>query len=904
MFCKVPELKFRCVCPDSHQKKNLRFLDPFCRVSNDNLNSKLNNIKGKSMEIPIFGTPGPDLIELVGENEIVFAGDGNDTVDGSFAKGNNRLDGGKGNDKLFARKDDILIGGRGNDLLDATGGNGGNRLHAGAENDQLFAGINDLLIGGRGNDQLFAGKGYNRLVGGQGEDQFWIATAELPDSKNKIFDFEIGTDKLGIGGLAEVHGFGDLELVQTDKGTVIKIAGKNVALLKDIAATDLSADDFLIDSPFDNLLDAVQERGYIRVGVSGQTPGFSLEENGEYTGIDADFGRALAVALFGDPNAVEFVNQTNEERFSNVAQGIVDVTAQSATASLSRDASEDVDFAPVYFYDGQKVLVKEDSGIDSLPELDGLPIGTKLGSTSIVNLEDTFDSIGVELNLVTFVTDDELYEAYESGEVTAVSTDLSNIIGRIPTLSDPDNAKILDEILSKEPLAMAMPEKEPEFAAVVRWTTNAVIQAEEFGISSDNLDDVLANTNNPAIKRFLGLEENLGEALGLENDFVVKIIEEVGNYGEIYNRHFGDLGLPRDLNNIWTEEGGLLYSPPFSGSTDGLEDELIDNDDRNVLEEVLERGYVKVGVRGNSPGFSQEIDGEFSGLDIDFGRAIAAAIFDDPNAVEFVVFSEFSQAFPNTANGVFDVTISSVTQNIVRDGALGVDFASIYAYDAQSIIAEEGVTEFADLADRPIAVLEGTDALQNLEDAFERIGENFEPVVVSNPSELFIPFLEGEADAVSRDGGLIVSGILDILSRADEFPPDQIERLENFVIVDQLLSKEPLSFMVDENQAEWTDVIKWIGASIVQAEEFGIDSENIADIAANTDNSAIKRFLGLEGDLGMSLGISNNFAFNAVSAVGNISEVVERNFGGIVGLEGNINDVYTEGGLFYSPPFI
>lgn len=292
--------------------------------------------------------------------------------------------------------------------------------------------------------------------------------------------------------------------------------------------------------------------------------------------------------------------------------------------------------------------------------------------------------------------------------------DSSLLASVIPTLFEPANHKLLDEEISKEPQALVLPENESEWADVVRCATYAPVQAEEFGITSDNLQQVKATSTDPAVRRFLGVEGNLGETLGLANNFVEKTIESVGNYKEIYQRAFP--GLERNRNHLWTNEG-LLYSPPFSG-TMASNTELINNDESGLLAEILERGVVKVGITGNNLGFAQEIEGEWEGFDVDLGRALAASLFGDPNKVEFVIQS-FSDGFPNVANGEVDVSAMGVSQNLVRDAGMGVDFSPTYLYTGQGILVrnDSGITSLPMLNGRKIGVVTGTTIEQNLEDA-------------------------------------------------------------------------------------------------------------------------------------------------------------------------------------------
>jgi hypothetical protein len=252
--------------------------------------------------------------------------------------------------------------------------------------------------------------------------------------------------------------------------------------------------------------------------------------------------------------------QTFSNGFNNVANGVVDVTAMGVTDNLVRDASLGIDFSPTYIYTGQGILVRADSGIKFLPDLNGRTIGVGSGTTSLANLEDALAEIGATFTPKVYPTNDELFAAYDRGEVDAVSTDLTILSGRIPTLADPENQLLLNDIISKEPLALVIDENQSEWGDIVGWVVNALVEAEELGINSSNIEELLTiNTDdNPdnnsiaEIRRFLGLEGNLGQALGLANDFAVKAIEAVGNYAEIYENHFDSSLLPRGDNQLFT----------------------------------------------------------------------------------------------------------------------------------------------------------------------------------------------------------------------------------------------------------------------------------------------------------------------------------------------------------------
>lgn len=312
-------------------------------------------------------------------------------------------------------------------------------------------------------------------------------------------------------------------------------------------------------------LEVVQERGTLICGVSGVLPGFSfVDDEGNYAGMDVDMCRAIAAALFDDPNAVEFRNLNAQQRFTALQSGEIDVLSRNTTWTTSRDTSVGMEFAPVVFYDGQGMMVRTDSGIQTLEDLEGEAICVQSGTTTEQNLADRMSQRGITYESLVFEDADTTFATYAEGRCAAVTSDRSQLVSRRTTLPEPENNVILDEVLSKEPLAPAVTNGDSEWFDVVKWSIYATINAEELGVTSDNLDQQL-NSENPEIARFLGQDGDLGEGLGLSNDFAARIVRHVGNYEEIYERNLGPdtpLNLPRGQNQIW-EEGGLLYSPPF-----------------------------------------------------------------------------------------------------------------------------------------------------------------------------------------------------------------------------------------------------------------------------------------------------------------------------------------------------
>ena len=309
---------------------------------------------------------------------------------------------------------------------------------------------------------------------------------------------------------------------------------------------------------------AIKAKGKVVCGVNGEVPGFSfVNEAGDYSGLDVDFCRAVAAAVLGDAKKVDFRKLSSQERFTAVQTGEVDLLSRNTTWTLNRDTAVKMQFAPILFYDGQGVMATTSSGVRELKDLEGKAVCVLAGTTTEKNLADQMAKVGVK-SYQPVVSDDvdSLYNAYQQGRCEAVTSDRSQLVARRSILPNPEDNQILEVVLSKEPLAPAVAEGDPAWFNTVKWVAFALIQAEEFGITSDNIETFKAS-DNPDIRRFLGVEDKLGEDMGLPNDFAAQVIAQVGNYGEIYQRNVGEpFGLERGLNHLWTQ-GGLLYSPPF-----------------------------------------------------------------------------------------------------------------------------------------------------------------------------------------------------------------------------------------------------------------------------------------------------------------------------------------------------
>ena len=316
-------------------------------------------------------------------------------------------------------------------------------------------------------------------------------------------------------------------------------------------------------------LKEVKDRGVLRCGVHTGLAGFAAPNDaGEWQGFDYDLCRAVAAAVLGDGSKVEAVPTNATERFTALQSGEIDLLSRNTTWTLSRDTSLGFNFAGVNYYDGQGFMINSAKlpGINSALQLSGAAICVQTGTTTELNLADYFRANNMEYNPVVFQGFDETNAAYEAGRCDAYTTDQSGLYALRLTLANPNDHVVLPEVISKEPLGPSVRQGDDQWFDVVKWTLYAMIQAEELGITQDNLEEML-KSENPEVRRILGQEENstIGQGLGLGNDWVVNIVREVGNYGESFERNLGQgspLRIARGLNDLWTN-GGLQYSMPL-----------------------------------------------------------------------------------------------------------------------------------------------------------------------------------------------------------------------------------------------------------------------------------------------------------------------------------------------------
>jgi len=312
-------------------------------------------------------------------------------------------------------------------------------------------------------------------------------------------------------------------------------------------------------------LEKIKARGTVVCGVNPSLLGFSTRDaQGGWSGFDVDLCRALAAAIFNDPGKVMFTPLTTAERLQALQGDKIDVLSRNTTWTFSREAGLKLNFAAVTYYDGQGFLVRRSKNAASALELDGASVCVQKGTTSELNLADYFRANNLKYQLVTFPDGDQARAAYDDGKCSVLTSDTSQLFAERLRLKAPDDHVVLPDIISKEPLGPYVRSGDDQWLNIVKWTHYAMVNAEELGVSTQTLDEAL-KSDKPDVKRFVGTAENYGEQMGLSNDWAVRIIRHVGNYGEVFERNVGTgskLSIPRGINSLWTN-GGIQYAPPI-----------------------------------------------------------------------------------------------------------------------------------------------------------------------------------------------------------------------------------------------------------------------------------------------------------------------------------------------------
>jgi len=312
-------------------------------------------------------------------------------------------------------------------------------------------------------------------------------------------------------------------------------------------------------------LDAIQKKGFVQCGVSDGLPGFSVPDaSGKILGIDADVCRAVAAAVFGDATKVKFSQLNAKERFTALQSGEIDILSRNTTWTSSRDAGMGLMFTGVTYYDGVGFLANKKLGVKSAKELDGATICIQAGTTTELNVSDYFRANNLKYTPITFDTSDESAKSLESGRCDVLTSDKSQLYAQRSKLASPGDYVVLPETISKEPLGPVVRKGDEDWFSIVRWTLFAMLNAEEAGVTSKNVVELSTTTKNPDVARLLGADGEYGKDLKLPKDWVVQIVKQVGNYGEVFEKNLGKgtpLAIDRGLNALWTN-GGIQYAPP------------------------------------------------------------------------------------------------------------------------------------------------------------------------------------------------------------------------------------------------------------------------------------------------------------------------------------------------------
>ncbi|WP_202944671.1 amino acid ABC transporter substrate-binding protein [Desulforapulum autotrophicum] len=323
---------------------------------------------------------------------------------------------------------------------------------------------------------------------------------------------------------------------------------------------------FPCTGPWAGTLEDVRAKDVLTCGISEGIPGFSIPDStGKWVGFDVDMARAVAAAVLSDPQKIKFVPLASKQKIIAVSSGQVDLTSRTTTWTLKRDGKQGVDFTKIVFYDGQGFMVKKALGVDSATKIDGATVCVTAGTTSELNLADFARANGLKIEALVFDGKKEALNAYATGRCDCFTTDVSQLASLRTTLPNPNDHEIMPEVISKEPLAPLVRHGDNQWKDIVTWVLNGLVAAEEYGITSANVLEMKEKSENPVVQRMLGKSGDTGSYIGLDKDWMVRVIQAVGNYGEIYDRHFGPataLNIPRGVNRLWTK-GGLQYALPI-----------------------------------------------------------------------------------------------------------------------------------------------------------------------------------------------------------------------------------------------------------------------------------------------------------------------------------------------------
>lgn len=634
-------------------------------------------------------------------------------------------------------------------------------------------------------------------------------------------------------------------------------------------------------------------RGKLNCGVNTGLPGFSAPDaSGRWSGLDAEFCRAIAAAVLGDPEAVNFVPQSAITRFTALASGEVDVLARNSTWTLSRDTDLAFNAAGITFYDGQGMMVKRGLGINSLLELDGATVCVGAGSTEELAVAAFFTATGMSYEPRAMNTFEEQIQAYASGACDVLTGDRSLLAVTRAAQPAPQEDLILPEVISREPLALLVRHGDEDWGRLVAGVVDGLKRAEELDIRQVDAAR-LRRTDDPLVKALTGG----GAALNLPQDVILRVVAAVGNYGEIYDRTVGEgteLNLPRGQNALWTQ-GGLMQGTPIRAAAAASYAEPR-SAAYTVVETIRSRDSLNCGVQVFLPPFAQpDNDGGFTGLGPDLCRALAAAILGDRTKVNWVLGTE-SDWSAMLMSGTVDIVPAPLGYDAPLWAEPHVVASAPYLYAGIGAIVPRtsGITRLADLDGRKVCMVSGAPWQPELAFWQARSGVHLTLVAQKSTAEAYRAYLRGDCDGVI-DESLSLANVAVMEGKA----------LRDHGLIGEALSLRPLSAALPAGDDRYTDVVNWTIFALMAAEELGIDQSNVRALAqGGTGSPEIDRLLGADGDLGTRLGLDTRWAVEAIGAVSSYDEVYARSLGAGSGLNWprGLNALWTDGGLVYVPP--
>ncbi|SMX45060.1 transporter substrate-binding domain-containing protein [Maliponia aquimaris] len=634
-------------------------------------------------------------------------------------------------------------------------------------------------------------------------------------------------------------------------------------------------------------------RGRLNCGVNTGLPGFSApDDRGRWSGLDTEFCRAIAAAVLGDPEAVEFVPLTAITRFTALASGEVDVLARNTSWTLSRDSDLAFNAAGITLYDGLGLMVKRDLGVTSALHLDGATVCTTLGTNAERDVDAYFKANGMSYEPLLLGSYDEQVQAYNAGRCDVLTSDRTLLAVTRAAQGNPQADMILPEILSREPLSLMVRHGDEGWRRLVAGVVDGLKRAEELDIRQVDAAR-LRRSDDPLVRALTGG----GAALNLPQDAILRVVAAVGNYGEIYDRTLGDgteLNLPRGLNALWTQ-GGLTHGSPIRAAAAASYAEPR-SAAYNVIDTIRSRDSLNCGVQVFLPPLAQpDNTGGFAGLGPDLCRALAAAILGDPAKVTWVLGTD-SDWSAMLMSGAVDIVPAPQGFDAPLWAEPHVVASSPYLYAGIGAIVprSSGIVRLADLDGRRACMVETAPWRAELSYWQARSGVHLTDVPAKSTADAYRRYLQRDCDSVIDESLALASAAL-IDGKA----------LRDHGLIGDALSLRPLSAALPAGDDRWADVVNWTIFTLMAAEELGIDGSNVRALAqGGTGSPEIDRLLGTEGDLGARLGLDTRWAVEVIAAVSGYDALYGRNLGSGSGLNWprGLNAQWTKGGLIYAPP--